>query len=447
MNTTDIRILKNAGKELNDCSYRFINYCYIVSRVEDNEDGDDEKVTSSEVTIKNRKRLKSMKPEDGHKYLSIINSSLTGSLNEKFFPLPVKEDVQALFSSILQNPEDDSVLEGLYSFFADNLPFANSTNYLLTVADNTIDLAASDENGVRIDDASEECFSYIVVSVCPVNPSKPGLSFHEDDGDFLSRIIDWVAKEPLLAVTYPAFTKGEAEPENALLYVKNAKKPPEHIIEEIFGCKCPEAASSVTGKVQSIVQDAIEIDFGSGNETGDETQGLFNADEFTSLFDAEVKTMKKSIKAENDTFDGDDLERILLKAGAGTDAIKSARAAFSEEFSEGVIPTAKIMPIRKKKVKFEINTETPELVKTETVNGVLYMMIPISGGVSINGEIVNAPEDEESDADAFGSEAEVQEIEDETDEPEAVAGGDPEEEAEEEVTTSETEAVTDGPFS
>ena len=373
MNTTDIRILKNAGKELNDCSYRFINCCYIAGDGEDNE-----------IIIKKRKRLGNMKPEDGHKYLSIINSSLTGTLNEKFFPLPVEEDARELLGSILQNPEDDSALEELYRLFADNLPFVNSTNYLIVVADNTIDLKACDDNGVPIDDASEECFSYIVVSVCPVNPSKPGLSFHEDDKDFLSRLIDWVAKDPLMAVTYPAFTKGEGEPGNALLYVKNTKKAPSDVIMEIFGCECPEPSSSVTGKVQSIFQNAT--DTGTGSKMDDEIAGLF---------DSEVKTMKKSIKAENDTFDGEDLERILTKVGAGTDAIESAKAAFNEEFSEGFVPTAKIMPIRNKRVKFEIHTESPELVKTETVNGVLYMMIPVSGGVSLNGEIVGEQGEEE----------------------------------------------------
>lgn len=419
MNTTDIRVLKNAGKELNDCSYRFINCCYIAGDGEDNE-----------IIIKKRKRLGNMKPEDGHKYLSIINSSLTGTLNEKFFPLPVEEAARELLGSILQNPEDDSALEELYRLFADNLPFVNSTNYLIVVADNTIDLKACDDNGVPIDDASEECFSYIVVSVCPVNPSKPGLSFHEDDKDFLSRLIDWVAKDPLMAVTYPAFTKGEGEPGSALLYVRNAKKAPSDVVMEIFGCECPEPASSVTGKMQTIYQNAT--DTGLGIEMNDEIAGIF---------DSEVKTMKKSIKAENDTFDGEDLERILTKAGAASDAIKSAKAAFNEEFSEGFIPTAKIMPIRNKRVKFEIHTEAPELVKTETVNGVLYMMIPVSGGVSLNGEIVDAQNEgsgaKEEESEAVFPETGAKEPETVADESEAFPDTDPEAE----------EPTEGGPFS
>ena len=39
-----------------------------------------------------------------------------------------------------------------------------------------------------MEDASDEVYSYILCSICPVDLSKPGLSYNELEGSFQNRI-------------------------------------------------------------------------------------------------------------------------------------------------------------------------------------------------------------------------------------------------------------------
>lgn len=58
-----------------------------------------------------------------------------------------------------------------------------------------------------MDDASDEVYSYILCSICPVDLSKPGLSYNELENLFQNRVRDWVVGKPELGfLSRPSMT-------------------------------------------------------------------------------------------------------------------------------------------------------------------------------------------------------------------------------------------------
>ena len=51
-------------------------------------------------------------------------------------------------------------------------------------------------------DESEEVYEYLLVSVCPVALSKPGLGYRADENRIGARIRDWVVGQPELGFLY-----------------------------------------------------------------------------------------------------------------------------------------------------------------------------------------------------------------------------------------------------
>ena len=56
-----------------------------------------------------------------------------------------------------------------------------------------------------MEDASDEVYDYILTCICPVDLSKPGLSYNAVENTFQNRIRDWVVGMPDAAFLFPAF--------------------------------------------------------------------------------------------------------------------------------------------------------------------------------------------------------------------------------------------------
>ena len=106
-------------------------------------------------------------------------------------------------------------------------------------------------------DESEEIFEYILCAICPVELSKPGLSYFEDDNRIGARVRDWVVDAPVNGFLFPAFTDRSADIHSVMYYTKNAKDSHPEFMEEGLGCISRQTATEQKETFSNIVRTAV----------------------------------------------------------------------------------------------------------------------------------------------------------------------------------------------
>ena len=98
--------------------------------------------------------------------------------------------------------QDEALLDTYYDLIIDT--YDHPGNYLILLYFDTYDVMTrtSDNNNL---DESEEVFRYLICAICPVELSKPGLGYREDEKRIGPRIRDWVVGVPDTGFLFPAF--------------------------------------------------------------------------------------------------------------------------------------------------------------------------------------------------------------------------------------------------
>ena len=80
-------------------------------------------------------------------------------------------------------------------------------------------------------DASDEIYEHIICCVCPVNLSKPCLSYNAEGHCFENNIQDWVVEMPVLGFLFPAFMDESAALNYIDIYQADMNHPHIELLE------------------------------------------------------------------------------------------------------------------------------------------------------------------------------------------------------------------------
>lgn len=216
----------------NNCSITRICGCYV----------DGEKNKKAQF----RQAFLALPEEEMFKYFEILRKTLSGSIGKNLhtleFPLKAEEEggTQELLLRLRDSKlKDEELLEQFYQNIIDSYEFVG--NYLILVIHDAYDVPGRTRDGLEMEDASDEVYEYILVSICPVNLSKPGLSYDAEENSFRNRIRDWVVGAPDTGFLFPAFNDRSTDLHSALYYSKNGEELKEAFVELLLGCPrlCP----------------------------------------------------------------------------------------------------------------------------------------------------------------------------------------------------------------
>ncbi len=204
-------------------------------------------------------------PEDEfYKYMDLAKKTLGGTIGNNLLELdfPGEEEepggrqqfYMGLKSSDLKNEE---LLERLYDLIIEN--YTHTGNYLILVFKDTYDIMSRTSDNMKLDE-SEEVYEYILVSICPVDLSKPGLGYREDENRIGARIRDWIVGAPETGFLFPAFNDRSADIHRADYYIRDAKDSHPEFIEEVLGCGVRRTATELKQTFHAIVKSAYGQD-------------------------------------------------------------------------------------------------------------------------------------------------------------------------------------------
>ena len=150
--------------------------------------------------------------------------------------------------------EDENLLDTFYDLVIDT--FDHAGNYLIVLFHDAYDVMTrtSDNNNL---DESEEVYEYLICAICPVDLSKPGLGFLEDEHRIGPRVRDWVVGAVDTAFLFPAFNDRSTDIHSTLFYTKNTKEPHSEFMANGLGCGIERTATEQKMAFHSIVRNVL----------------------------------------------------------------------------------------------------------------------------------------------------------------------------------------------
>lgn len=246
MNKKEVLELKRRFKK-EAATFTRVCGCYV--------DGNHNKVCKFGNTFLN------LEEDEFYKYLEIANKALSGTIGNNLLELkfPIEEEevggrqhiLMALRASKL---EDENLLDTFYDLVIDTYDHAG--NYLIVLFHDAYDVMSrtSDNNNL---DKSEEVYEYLICAICPVDLSKPGLGFLEEEHRIGPRVRDWVVGAVDTAFLFPAFNDRSTDIHSTLFYTKNTKEPHSEFMANGLGCGIERTATEQKMAFHSIVRNVL----------------------------------------------------------------------------------------------------------------------------------------------------------------------------------------------
>lgn len=371
MNKKDISEIKKQFTPEN-CAITRICGCYV--------DGEKNKKTEF------KEAFLSLPEEDMFKYFEILRKSLSGTIGKNLitldFPLETeKEGGTQEFLLRLRNSrlQDDELLDSFYDRVIDIYEYTG--NYLILLIHDAYDIPGRTSDGLDMEDASDEVYSYILCCICPVDLSKPGLSYNELQNTFQNRTRDWVVGMPDLGFLFPAFHDRSTDIHSSLYYSKNANDLHEPFIERLFGCPLPLAADFQKETFQAIIEetlgdacdyDTVKTIHENLNEMLEEHK---DAPEPLILDKYQVKALLESSGVEEEQLQ--DFDKNFDEAAGEKASIYATNIANPRAFE-----------VKTPDVIVKVNPERTDLIETREIGGRQCLVIAVDGGVEVNGILV-----------------------------------------------------------
>lgn len=352
-----------------NCSITRICGCYV--------DGEKNKKTEF------KEAFLSLPEEEIFKYFELLRKTLSGSLGKNLlnldFPLASEQEggTQAALLALRDSKlKDDALIEEFYDRVINTYEYVG--NYLILLIHDAYDVPGKTTDGLTMDDASDTVFEYIMCCICPVNLSKPGLSYDSINNEFHNRIRDWVVEMPETGFLFPSFNDRATDIHSTLFYSKNPEEAHSEFVENILGCTMPLSAGTQKEAFQALIEETL------GDEV--EYEVVKNIHENLTEMIEEHKEIPEPL-----TLDKHQVKNLFEKSGVKeeklTDFDKLYDAAAGEDTSLFVnnVANVRTFEVKTPDVVVKVNPERADLVNTLQIDGKRCLVIEINDHVEVNG--------------------------------------------------------------
>ena len=339
--------------------------------------GEKEKITTF------REAFYSLQEEDTYKYYEIFKKTLSGTLGRNLINLefPLEQEYEGgtqEFLLRLRNSElkDDALLDAFYERVIQDYYCVG--NYLILLIHTAYDVPGVTSDGIDMEDASDEVFSYLLCSICPVNLSKPGLSYHPESNLFQNCNRDWLVDMPQIGFLFPAFNDRSTDIHSTLYYTKNADELHEEFVDSILGAVPPIPVSSQKEMFQALIEETL------GEKREYET--IMSIQE-----NVQEKIEESKDNPEPLTLGRKDVEQIFAESGVQEEQLRQFDAVYDKVLPEETpLVAANVVNPRRFEVKtpnitVQVKPEYTHLLETKVVDGRNCLVIAIEDRVAVNG--------------------------------------------------------------
>ena len=366
-----------------NCSITRICGCYV--------DGEKNKKTEF------KEAFLSLPEEEIFKYFELLRKTLSGTLGKNMlnleFPL-VSEEAGSTQEFLLRlrdsKLKDDSLLDEFYNRVIGSYEYVG--NYLILLVHDAYDVPGKTSDGLTMDDASDTVFEYILCCICPVNLSKPGLSYDAQANEFHNRIRDWIVEMPDTGFLFPSFNDRCTDIHSAFYYTKNPEEAHPEFVDGILGAVLPLSAGSQKETFQALIEETLGEDA--------EYEIVKNIHENLTEMMEEHKEIPEPL-----TLDKHQVRNLFEKSGVEEEKLTDFEMLYDAAAGENTslmvsnVANTRTFEVKTPDVIVKVNPERADLVNTMLVEGRRCLVIELSDHVEVNGISIrtgNTSSDEES---------------------------------------------------
>lgn len=352
-----------------NCSITRICGCYV--------DGEKNKKTEF------KEAFLSLPEEEIFKYFELLRKTLSGTIGKNLldleFPLSSEESggTQKFLLRLRDSKlKDDALLEEFYDKIIGSYEYVG--NYLILLIHDAYDVPGKTLDGLTMEDASDTVFEYILCCICPVNLSKPGLSYDAQANEFHNRVRDWIVEMPEAGFLFPAFNDRSSDIHSVLYYTKNPEEPHTEFADNVLGAALPLSAGSQKETFQALIEETL------GEQAEYEVVKSIH-ENLTEMIE-EHKEIPEPLM-----LDKNQVRNLFEKSGVEeeklTDFDKLYDAAAGEHTSLMVnnVANTRTFEVKTPDVVIRVNPERADLVDTLLIEGKQCLVIEINDHVEVNG--------------------------------------------------------------
>lgn len=337
----------------------------------------------------------SLPEDDAFKYFAIFKKTLSGTLGRNLlnldFPLEAeKEGGTQEFLLKLRDSQlkDDGLIHDFYNKIIETFDYGE--NYYIILIHVSYDVPGKATDNTEMYDASDNVYNYILMSICPVHLSKPGLGYNSEKNCIENRIQDWIVDQPIKGFLFPCFNERYTDIHSMLYYTKNPAELQESFIEQMFGCShIPMAADAQKETFNTLIADTL----------GDDC----DYDVVRNIHET-LNTRLEEFKDEPEPLElgRQEVRRLLEDSGVPDEKLEEfdqhydACAGEQASFLASNIASTRKFQIETPDVVVQVNPESAGLVETRLIDGRQCLVIPINEHVEVNGVNVRILQEEES---------------------------------------------------
>ena len=325
-----------------------------------------------------------MSQDDAEMFLATVRRTLAGTLGKNLrdiaFTTQQVMDSQEhkLLMALREKEPSEEALTAFYKRVIETVYFESS--YLILLVRDAYDVPTRGKDGVDLEDSSEETFSYLLCSICPMKLTKPALSYHAEKNEFNHLGVDWAVSPPELGFMFPAFDDRSANIYGALYYTKNSGENYPSFVNTLFNAPLPMAADLQKETFESLLGETLAEECSYQVVQGVQDQLCQMLQEHKESKEPQPLTISKAT-----------VGQILAAKGVSPQKAQAFESRFAETFGpeasispQNVVDT-KAMAVCTPDVTIKVSPDRGDLLETRTIDGVKYILIRAGEGVEVNG--------------------------------------------------------------
>jgi len=349
---------------------------------------------NKEIISQFRQSTGIMPENESDKYFALLRRTLSGSLGKNLIDITFKT------SQVADSPEhkllmdlrasqlkDEELLGSFYQKIIESVVVEG--NYLILLACDTYDVPFKSKDDSFQRDQSEETYTYILCTICPVKQTKANLHYVPEEKLFHDGAMNQMVSAPVLGFLFPAFDNRSTNIYNALYYTKDTKNSQDALIEALFNTPVPKPAAEQKQCFEALLTTSL----------GEEC----SLDVVQTVHDQlcqRIEMHKEAKVAEPLMISKEDVKEVLQTCGVS----ETSMAKFSVDYDEVFGFEADLHPkniidnkhfeLKTPDVVIKCDPTRSDLIETRIIGGVKYIMICADENVEVNGVNIHIGEKE-----------------------------------------------------
>lgn len=352
---------------------------------------------NKEIITSFRQSTALMPENESDKYFALLRRTLSGGLGRNLIDLSFKT------SQVAGSPEhkllmdlrecklqDEELLATFFQKIIDSVVLEGS--YLILLGCDSYDVPFKGKDDIASRDQSDEVYTYLICTICPVKQTKANLHYVPEEKLFHDGAMNQMVSSPALGFLFPAFNDRATDIYSALYYTHDISVSQDALIEALFNVPVPQPAAEQKKTFEALLTTSL------GEECSlDVVQTVH--DQISQRIE-----LHKEAKVPEPLLIGKEEVKEVLASCHVSDA---AMAKFSVSYDEAFGFEADLHPkniidnkhfeLKTPDVVIKVDPARSDLIETRVIGGVKYIMICADEDVEVNGVSISI-QDKENEA-------------------------------------------------